>query len=126
VRVNELRLPSRSALRLARLRPAGSGAAAFAAARKLVRPAGFEPTTPGLGILCSILLSYGRDRARDIAYAGSQGQAALRPGEPEGLGNFPYGLALAATRAPPAASEWRGAWGFEESARRKRPCELMQ
>ena len=28
----------------------------------LVRPAGFEPTTPGLGILCSILLSYGRPR----------------------------------------------------------------
>jgi hypothetical protein len=26
---------------------------------KLVIPAGFEPTTPGLGILCSILLSYG-------------------------------------------------------------------
>ena len=26
----------------------------------MVRPAGFEPTTPGLGILCSILLSYGR------------------------------------------------------------------
>ena len=25
----------------------------------MVRPAGFEPTTPGLGILCSILLSYG-------------------------------------------------------------------
>ena len=27
----------------------------------LVRPAGFEPTAPGLGILCSILLSYGRN-----------------------------------------------------------------
>ncbi len=25
----------------------------------LVSPAGFEPTAPGLGILCSILLSYG-------------------------------------------------------------------
>ena len=24
----------------------------------LVHPAGFEPTAPGLGILCSILLSY--------------------------------------------------------------------
>lgn len=27
---------------------------------KMVRPAGFEPTAPRLGILCSILLSYGR------------------------------------------------------------------
>ena len=26
---------------------------------KLASPAGFEPTAPGLGILCSILLSYG-------------------------------------------------------------------
>ncbi len=26
----------------------------------MVRPAGFEPTTPRLGIWCSILLSYGR------------------------------------------------------------------
>ena len=25
----------------------------------LASPAGFKPTTPGLGILCSILLSYG-------------------------------------------------------------------
>ena len=25
----------------------------------LASPAGFEPTAPGLGILCSILLSYG-------------------------------------------------------------------
>ena len=30
--------------------------------RNLVRPAGFEPTTLGLGIRCSILLSYGRLR----------------------------------------------------------------
>ena len=28
----------------------------------LVSPAGFEPTAPGLGILCSILLSYGDSR----------------------------------------------------------------
>lgn len=28
----------------------------------MVRPAGFEPTAPRLGILCSILLSYGRPR----------------------------------------------------------------
>lgn len=28
----------------------------------MVTPAGFEPTTPGLGILCSILLSYGTSR----------------------------------------------------------------
>ena len=27
---------------------------------KMARPAGFEPAAPGLGILCSILLSYGR------------------------------------------------------------------
>jgi len=26
----------------------------------MVRPAGFEPAAPGLGILCSIRLSYGR------------------------------------------------------------------
>ena len=30
---------------------------------ELASPAGFEPTAPGLGILCSILLSYG-----DIEY----------------------------------------------------------
>ena len=29
---------------------------------QMVIPAGFEPTTPGLGILCSILLSYGTSR----------------------------------------------------------------
>ena len=29
-------------------------------ARKMARPAGFEPATPGLGNQCSILLSYGR------------------------------------------------------------------
>ena len=28
----------------------------------MARPAGLEPTTPGLGILCSIRLSYGRDQ----------------------------------------------------------------
>ena len=31
---------------------------------QMARPAGFEPTTPRLGIWCSILLSYGRSVAR--------------------------------------------------------------
>jgi len=31
----------------------------FNAWKDLASPAGFEPTAPGLGILCSILLSYG-------------------------------------------------------------------
>ena len=30
------------------------------AVRKVVRPTGFEPMAPRLGIWCSILLSYGR------------------------------------------------------------------
>ncbi len=30
---------------------------------RVASPAGFEPTAPGLGILCSILLSYGDSRA---------------------------------------------------------------
>ncbi len=34
---------------------------------KVVSPAGFEPTAPGLGILCSILLSYG-DGAACVAW----------------------------------------------------------
>lgn len=33
---------------------------AVVAIKKLVRPTGFEPVAPRLGIWCSILLSYGR------------------------------------------------------------------
>ena len=29
--------------------------------KEMVRPTGFEPVAPRLGIWCSILLSYGRD-----------------------------------------------------------------
>ncbi len=36
--------------------------------RELARPAGFEPATPGLGILCSIRLSYGRACPETRAY----------------------------------------------------------
>src|SRR5918992_4214573 len=31
--------------------------------RRMARPAGLEPATPGLGNRCSILLSYGRKRS---------------------------------------------------------------
>jgi hypothetical protein len=34
---------------------------------KEIPPSGFEPLTPGLGILCSILLSYGGTRNPIIA-----------------------------------------------------------
>ncbi len=42
----------------------------------LARPAGFEPTTPGLGILCSILLSYGRWKV--IAFGGDRSAEVQR------------------------------------------------
>ena len=61
----------------------------------LVSPAGFEPTAPGLGILCSILLSYGDAslriaqprqpvtsavaRSRTLAEAAPPGQSVARP-----------------------------------------------
>ncbi len=35
----------------------------FKALKKLVFPAGFEPTAPRLGIWCSIRLSYGNPQA---------------------------------------------------------------
>ena len=35
-------------------------------ARKLVRPAGFEPAAPKLGIWCSIRLSYGRNHTKSL------------------------------------------------------------
>lgn len=51
----------------------------------MVTPAGFEPAAPGLGILCSILLSYGATRLVGggrwrclVAFAAGPGQA-LRP-----------------------------------------------
>src|SRR5690606_18796787 len=44
---------------------------------RLVTPAGFEPTTPGLGILCSIRLSYG---ATPEAHSKCGGRCLPRPG----------------------------------------------
>ena len=44
----------------ARLVRAGLARTGKVLAEKLVRPTGFEPMAPRLGIWCSILLSYGR------------------------------------------------------------------
>jgi hypothetical protein len=44
----------------------------------LASPAGFEPTAPGLGILCSILLSYG-DSANASSTGGGRCQYAINP-----------------------------------------------
>ncbi len=41
----------------------------------MVRPAGFEPATPGLGILCSILLSYGRNALKSLRFRPRLGPA---------------------------------------------------
>src|SRR5688572_29137596 len=40
---------------------------------ELVRPAGLEPATPGLGNRCSILLSYGRSARQILSYSGPCG-----------------------------------------------------
>jgi hypothetical protein len=45
----------------------------------MVSPAGIEPTAPGLGILCSILLSYEDNHKGGYNHVGCVGQ------------HFPYG-----------------------------------
>ena len=54
------RPPSRFALRRTSSWLASRSSLMIARERRLVRPAGLEPATPGLGNRCSILLSYGR------------------------------------------------------------------
>lgn len=71
--------------------------------RSLARPAGFEPTAPGLGILCSILLSYGRSPGRtlhkvDTVVAGS---GALHP-----CVLNPSIACTSAARIPGSIAEW--------------------
>ena len=47
--------------------------------KRLVRPRGFEPLTPGLGILCSIRLSYGRILMRCYSIGRRRGSTEIPP-----------------------------------------------
>ena len=52
----------------------------------LASPIGFEPTAPGLGILCSILLSYG-DTDTTIPDSTRRAKPNPRPQSPSGVSN---------------------------------------
>lgn len=57
----------------------------------LVRPTGFEPVAPRLGILCSILLSYGRalrllDKRKAQGNLGTHADQLVSPGGATGNG----------------------------------------
>ncbi|MFM2128883.1 MAG: hypothetical protein RL477_429 [Pseudomonadota bacterium] len=58
---------------------------------KMASPAGFEPTAPGLGILCSIQLSYGDPAVLYHGHAAgvSSQEPPDRPGGPSSTFPFP-------------------------------------
>ncbi len=84
-----------------------------------MRPAGFEPTTPGLGNRCSILLSYGRIAIDTCHLASSAGGCQMRSSGFAEI-DFPSGIRLAlrcATIPPQARATIRSAASSRAGAR---------